>query len=470
MRPFQHSALIGAALIVSTVSFRTAATEPTVADSVPDRWMYISEHIQTLPTDDRWWQQLQDPLLDSLIVLGVERNFNLAAAMHRIGAARQAINSSKALYYPTVRASAGWTKNRSSGDMTPFATGASTIDYFSLGAQASWEVDLFGRVTAQVKQKKALYNASRADYAATMVSLSGEIARNYAMLRTYQSELAVAREHMVMQDSVLHIAMHRHEAGIASELDVAQAATIYYSTKATIPGLEASASSAINAIAVLLGEYPDAVRALLDTPGKLPRYDVTVGAGLPADLIRRRPDIVAAEYQLAASAMSIGIAKKDFLPVISLQGSIGTSAHRVKNMFSKESLTYSVAPTVSWTVFDGLGRRAAVESAREEMKASVEQYNMAVLTAMQEVDDAMLNYSAALRQVEALEEVVKRAEEAFTLALDLYRSGLTSFTNVADAQISFLQYSDSLAAAKGSALSALVSLYASLSGGWNEPK
>ncbi len=146
-----------------TVTAHAKAEVTTMADSLPDRWQYVSEYIQSLPSDDRWWNNLNDPLLDSLITLGIDRNFNLQAAIHRIGAARQAINQAKAQYYPQISVSGGWTKSRNSGNMTGRNTPAETIDYFSLGAAASWEVDLFGRITAQVKQKKALYNASRAD-------------------------------------------------------------------------------------------------------------------------------------------------------------------------------------------------------------------------------------------------------------------------------------------------------------------
>ncbi|MCM1484169.1 MAG: efflux transporter outer membrane subunit [Muribaculaceae bacterium] len=440
----------------------------TVADSVPDRWQYVSEYIQTLPSEDRWWQSFHDPVLDSLISLGIDNNFNLLTAMHRIGAARQAVNQAKSRYYPTISISGGWDKSRTSGEMTSPAGRSQTMSYFTAGADMTWEIDLFGRIRQQVNQKKQLYNASRADYAATMVSLCSEIARNYASYRMYQLELAVAHEHLESQDSVMHIAMYRHEAGLNSELDVAQAGTIYYSTKASIPTLESSAATAVNAISLLLGEYPGRVAAMLSRPAPLPDYRQIVATGMPVDLIRRRPDIVAAEYQLAASAMAVGVAKKDFLPVISLQASAGTSAHNLKNMFGKESLTYSIAPSISWTVFDGLSRRAAVESAKEELKISVDAYNLAVVTAVQEVDNAIILYTSAMHEVEALNDVVRSAQESFTLSLDLYRSGLTPFTNVADAQISFLQYADQLVVAQGNALTALINLYAALGGGWTQ--
>lgn len=469
MRPFS-TFLFLCAMFLSYGGLKAAATVPAaadVADSIPGRWQYISENMQTLPVDDRWWQTLGDRTLDSLIALGVERNFNVLAAIHRIEASRQAIRQARAGYYPTVNLSGGWTKTRTSGDMNGIGR-ATTMSYWNVGADVNWEIDVFGRVKARAAQAKARYRATRAEYAATMVSLCAEIARNYAALRTAQAQLAVARAHIESQDSVRHIAQARFEAELASKLDVEQANTIYYSTIATVPALEAEASTAINAIAMLIGEYPERVAARLSKPGPMPQFDHPVAVGMPAELLRRRPDIIEAECQLAVAAQSIGIAKKEFLPTLSLNGSLGTSAHSAKDLFSNRSLSYTIAPTLSWTLFDGMARKAALAEAREQMKASVDAYNMAILTAVQETDNAMASYNSAMKEAVLLEEVVVHARKAFELSFELYRSGLTSFTNVADAQISYLQYADNLAAAQGNALAALVGLYEALGGGWTE--
>lgn len=440
---------------------------PTLADSLPERWQYVSEYVQTLPADDRWWQTFNDPVLNRLIALGIDHNYNILTAIHRIEAARQAVKSAQSGYYPTIGVSAGWVANRQSGALISGGR-ATNMNYFNLGVSASWEADVFGRVTAKAKRAKTLYNASRADYAATMVSLCGEIALNYAQLRAVQARIAVAKAHIVLQDSVLKIASARFEAELNSKLDVEQASTTYYSTKASLPGLESQAAAAINALALLVGEFPEQIAAELSAPGPLPDYHQIVAVGMPTQLIRRRPDIVAAEYQLAAAAQNIGIAKKDFLPVLSIQGSLGTEAHKIGKLFSGKSFTYSIAPTLSWTVFDGFARRAAVASAREEMKASLDQYNLAILTAVQEADNAMASYKYALQEAELIDDVLTHAKKAFDLSLELYRSGLTSFTNLSTSQIAYLQYADSLVAARADALSALIRLYEALGGGWTE--
>lgn len=389
-------------------------TEPTIADSVPDRWQYVSEYVQTLPADDRWWQSFDDPTLDRLINLGIDNNYNLLTAVHRIEAARQTVRSARSGYYPNIGVTAGWNKSRSAGAISPGGR-PENVDYFSMGVSAGWEIDVFGRVSARTNRAKTLYNMSRADYAATMVSLCGEIALNYAQLRTAQARLAVARVHIRLQDSVMKIAEARFEAELNSKLDVEQAATTYYSTVASLPSLEASIATSINALALLVGEFPEQLAAELATPGPLPDYRQIVSVGVPMQLIRRRPDVVAAEYQLAASAQAVGIAKKDFLPTLSLQGSLGTEAHNMNKLFTGDSFTYSIAPTLSWTVFSGFARRAAVASAREEMKASLDQYNLAVLTAVQEADNAMASDKYAYKQTGLYEDVLAHAKKSFNL-------------------------------------------------------
>ncbi len=188
---------------------------------------------------------------------------------------------------------------------------------------------------------------------------------------------------------------------------------------------------------------------------------------MPMELLRRRPDIVEAEYSLAADAAALGIAKKDFLPTLTLQGSIGTTAHNAGDLFTKESFGYTVAPTLSWTIFDGMSRRAAVAQAREQMLGAIDAYNQAVVTAVQEVGNAMESYTNDLRYIDYLNKVVDSAHETLTLSIDLYKQGLSPFINVSDAQITLQQYSNQLVAARGQALTDLVTLYQALGGGWD---
>lgn len=452
------------------MAFPSQAQERFDADDMPSRWAYTTDFDQTVPTDDAWWRSFGDAMLDSLIAIGIDRNYDIAMAARRIEIARQGVRRAQAAYYPSVTANAGWTRARSSGAVVSPEIDASTSSYFGLGIDMNWEIDLFGKITARTRQEKASFKASRAQYAAMAVSITSKIASAYMRLRTLQGEKAVLQEHISSQKRVVEITEARFEAGISSMLDVAQAKTTYLSTEASITTLNTDIATAINTIGVLTGMFPEQIHAMLDTPRELPDFHQIVAVGVPMELLRRRPDVVEAEYTLAADAAALGIAKKDFLPTLSIAGSIGTQAHDAGDLFSDRSFTYSIAPTLSWTVFDGMARKAAVVSAREQMQVGIDNYNLTLLTAVQEVDNAMSQYVNSLHYIDLIEQVVEQAQKSFELSIDLYKKGLSSFINVSDAQIARLQYADELVSARGAALSALINLYQALGGGWSVEK
>lgn len=444
----------------------TTGIEAHLNDTLPSRWMYNEYFDQTIPTDDGWWKKFNDPVLDSLITIGVNNNYNVMMAARRMEVARLTMLEARSSYFPAFELDAGWTKARNSGALTSPVMPATNESYFSLGVNMSWQIDIFGKITSEVKAKKASWEASKAEYAGAMVSLCGEIATAYFQLRVYQAEELVANEHLLSQEKVVKITEARFECGLASMLDVSQARTVYHSTKATIPALTAGINTSYNALAVLLAVTPDYIRRLLATPRPLPSYMQMVATGMPMDLLRRRPDIVEAEKELAAYAAELGIAKKDFLPTLTLNGSIGTSAHKIGDMFSNDSFTYSIAPTLSWTIFDGLQRKYNVAMARENMELGIENYNLTVLNALQEVDNAMVNYLQTIQQIDELNIVVEESQRSLDLSLDLYKKGLSAFTNVVDAQLNYLSYTNSVIVAQGNALKDLVNLYEALGGGW----
>lgn len=460
-----HIWLTAAALLTALTVYGRDDTA-TLADSLPAQWLYEPAATQPFPTDDNWWKQLGDPLLDSLIAEGEQANLNLLQAERRIAIARQGINRARAAYWPSLSLSAGWNKARQSGDESAVVGRPVTVDYFSAGIDMQWEIDVFGKVRKSVEQQKASYRASRADYASVSVSVCAEIASSYIGLRSLQRQLEVTREHVEEQRKVMKITEARFETGLASMLDVSQARTVYYSTLASIETLRTSVATTVNALAVLTGTFPADMARRVNAPVGLPEATALVPKSVPSDLLRRRPDVVAAEAQLAASAAAVGVAKKDFLPTLSLQGSIGTAAHDFDDLMTHRSFTYAIAPKLSWTIFDGFARKAAVASAREEMLASIDAYNLTLLTAVQEVDDALVTYANAVSYEQSLRKVIEAAQTAAELSLDRYKQGLDAFINVAQAQISLLQYSNELVAARAQSLTALVTLYKALGGGW----
>lgn len=434
------------------------AAQRIAAPPIPERWTYSGVD-QTLPSDDRWWDGFGDAVLDSLVSMGEAANYDVVMALRRMEAAQAQIAAARAGYFPTVGVDAGYRRSRQSG---------ADMNMYSLGATASWQIDLFGKITAGVRQKKESYRASRADYAGTMVSVAASIASTYIQLRVLEAELEVAEGHISRQDTVASIARTRFECGLAPKTDLDQAEMILYSTRATVPGLRVSIRAAVNSLALLTATGTTDIEALLGRTGGLPDYRRIITAGVPAELLRRRPDIVAAEHNLAAAAAAAGIAKKEFLPTLAIEGSIGVESDGHGKFFSNRNLSYSVGPTLSWTVFDGLARRANAAVARLEEEALVEQYRQTVATAVNEVDNALCSYTEALRAIDDYDRADRAAGEFLRLALDLYTQGLSTFTDVANAQMSYLQYNNSLIAARGHALGALVDLYKALGGGYTE--
>jgi len=276
----------------------------------------------------------------------------------------------------------------------------------------------------------------------------------------------VLRRNAASQEAVVAITETRYKTGLVSKLDVAQAKSVYYSTLASIPIAEASVIQYLNTLAVLLGLYPQDVTEALNASRPLPDYMEPVGVGVPGELLLRRPDVRAAERQVNAQAALLGASKRDWLPSFFLNGSFGYASHDVKDMGKRGSMTWSIAPSMTWNIFTG-GRNLQEERLqRAKLDESIHQFNETVLTAMQEVDNAMSAYKNSIKQIVACREMLYQGKEAFELSLDLYKQGLTPFQNVLDAQRSLLTYENTLVKAKGYSLVCLVQMYQALGGGW----
>lgn len=465
---------ICAGLIVASAAGYCSGSTPDnyrkyLNDSLPQRWSYPADTGAGVPAESEdWWGTFNDPALDSLVSMGINNNYDLSMALHRSQIARNAIGQARAGWIPSIGLNAGWTKTRESGMLTSPHSHATGMSYFSAGLNASWEIDLFGKIASGVKAKKAGYMASKAEYAGAMVSVCAQIAATYVEIRMYQELLDIAQVHTENQMKIVNIAKARFETSLASKLDVAQALETYYSTTASIPMLENSINTSINALSVLTGESRERVSAMLSAqPSKMPNPFQMINTGVPMDLLRRRPDIAQAEMELAAYAAEIGIAKKDFLPTLTLEGAIGTSTHKAGNLFSNSSFTYSIAPTLSWTIFDGMSRKYALASARETFMSGIDNYNLTVMNAVAEADNAMSAYVHSLRHIDALSQVIAQNDEALRLAVERYKTSLSPMSDVVTAQLNSLAAESELISARGSAISALINLYEALGGGFD---
>lgn len=435
--------------------------------ALPEAWQETDSNFQqTLPVEDNWWRNFNDPVLDSLIDVAVKQNYSVQMAADRIAMAKANLRSEQGSYAPTFGLSAGWNRQQTSGNTSSLPQ--TTTQYADAALSMSWEIDVFGSIRNRVKAQKENFAASKEEYNAVMVSLCAQVATAYINLREMQQEMQVVMQNCLSQQAVVEITKKRYETGLVSKLDVAQAQSVYYSTKASLPSLEAGIIQYTNSLAILMGLYPQDVKYLMDAPRPLPDYIETVGIGIPANLLLRRPDIRSAERQVNAQAASLGASKSDWWPQVFVKGSIGFASHDIDKIANHNSLTYEIAPAISWNFFQGGKLAQATRLAKAQLDETVRQFNQTVLTSVQEVDNAMSAYKNSIKQIVALREVVNQGQQTLDLSLDLYKQGLTPFQNVLDAQRSLLSYENQLTQAKGSSLLYLIKLYQALGGGWSE--
>lgn len=342
---------------------------------------------------------------------------------------------------------------------------------YQIGFDAAWELDLWGKYRRGVESESAALLASVADYYTALVALNAEVARTYVLVRTFEMLIQQAESNAKVQEEALNIAQSRFRNGATSELDTTQAQSLLESTRASIPQLQISLAQARNALSTLLGQPAGAVDGLLGEPRDIPRVPVQVAVGVPADMLRRRPDIRAAEYQAAAQSARIGVAKADLYPSFTLFGTVGlqtTSGTPTpkSNFFSADSLFYSAGPRVSWA-FLNYGRitnSVRVQDAR--FQQLLVGYRETVLRAAQEVEDAVVGFLNAQKAQVFEQGAVKASQRSVEIAIVQYREGAVDFQRVLDAQRSLLQEQNSLTQINSSVATNLIALYKALGGGW----
>ncbi|HSI34237.1 MAG: efflux transporter outer membrane subunit [Phycisphaerae bacterium] len=414
-----------------------------------------------------WWTTFEDPTLNELVKVVHERNPTLQVAAVRVIEAQARRGIAAGLMFPQQQnAFGGYTKNQISSNQANFPGGATkTFDDFQLGAAAAWELDVWGRFRRGIEATDADVLAAVATYDDALVSLTGEVATEYVSIRILQERLAVTRANVEVQKRGLQIAETRFAGGTATELDRTQATVLLRDTEARIPDLEASIIQTQNRLCVLLGIPPKDLSEMLGDRA-IPITPATVAVGIPADLLRRRPDIRRAERTLAAQSARIGVAKADLYPSFSLVGDIRLSSETFSSLFEGESVQAFGGPTFRWAIFN-YGRvenNIRVEDAR--FQALIGAYEDIVLRAQSEVENSIAGYVGAGRQIGSLAESVKAAQRAVEVAEAQYRGGVADFTRVLTTQDALQTEQDRLVSARGAVALNLVSLYRAMGGGW----
>jgi NodT family efflux transporter outer membrane factor (OMF) lipoprotein len=410
----------------------------------------------------QWWSALSDPDLSNLIERAVAGNVDLKTAQARVREARARRGIAQAGLLPTLNAGGSATRSRASEQ-----TGSGeSRDLYRLGFDASWELDIFGRVRRSVEAAQGDLDASEADYHDVLVTLVAEVALNYVEARTLQTQLEVAEENLKTQRDTLQLTQWRFEAGLVSRLDVEQARSNLESTRAQLPNLRSAIEEAKNRLAALLGGFPGALEGQLGPRKPIPEAPVEIAIGVPAETLRRRPDVRRAERQLAAQTARIGVATADLYPTFSLPGSIGLEALTTNRFFNTANRAWSIAGSFAWPIFKGGAIRQNIEVQNALQEQALNQYEGTIRTALEEVENALVAYGEEQNRKQALAEATDAAQKSAELARNQYASGLIDFQSVLDAERSLLTFQDQLAQSRGQVTSNLISLYKALGGGW----
>ena len=439
---------------------------------MPNAWSVTAS--PTAEDLTRWWRKFDDPVLGQLVEQAAAANLDLAQAVARLRQAREALIVSQSGLLPTVSASSGFNRNetlRGGGttitlpDGTVTTTGAGGISSFSAGLDASYQLDLFGGVRRGVEASRAQYQAAGFDYATTLLSVESEVARNYVLARAYQAQLENAKASLAIQDDNLEIAGFRVQAGLATSVDVEQARASRAQTAASIPSIEQQYNAAVSRIGVLTGQAPGALKPMLATPKPIPNGPQTVGMGIPANVLRQRPDVRAAERNLAAATAQIGVAKAQLFPALNLSGSLDTNAGNIGGLF--ETITGGLFAGLSQAIFNGGRLNAQVRSSRAAADSAFAAYKSTVLTAMEDVENAVVALQSARERERQFGIAYDAANNSAILARSQYRSGLTDFTTLNTQEAALISARNGLVQARSDKATALIALYAALGGGWD---
>jgi multidrug efflux system outer membrane protein len=436
---------------------------PPQTIDVPEEFGEIEDPAFSRTEEDirTWWTVFEDPMLDELIEIAARDNRDLQIALAKVSEARARVDISRASRSPQV--SLGGGVAAADDAMTSYETRVRS----SVSAEASWELDVFGKIAAQIDSADAEFQATEEDMHDVQVSLFADVARAYLAVRSLQSQLEASERNIESQSTILKLTEARFRDGLASGLDVAQAKELLASSEAQVPTLRIRLSQEINTIALLIGTHPQALHQDLRTPESIPVPPATVGVGFPADRLRQRPDIRAAERRLAAQTANLGIAKADLYPAFSIGGSFGVSALDGESLFSAASRTFALGPSVRWNIFDGGKLRAQINVEDARLEQSILIYERTVLRAIEETETAMTAFIEQRIRVDAIERAAEAARETLRIASSLYKEGIIGFQELLDAQRRVLSVESEVSEARGLASQNLVSLYKALGGGWD---
>jgi NodT family efflux transporter outer membrane factor (OMF) lipoprotein len=440
-----------------------------------------------------WWTLFNDPVLNGLEQQLADANLDVAAASARLQQSRAQRRVVGAAQMPTLDGAASYDRERGSENgvlsllgVTPTQTqpqsasgsaplgvagmpgskGSPAYNLYQAGFDASWEIDLWGRVRRSVEAANAMSDASFEDRNAVLLSARAELARDYIDLRDTQALLKIAHENLDIANNALKLTQVRAHEGVTTDLDVSNASAQVENIESLIPMLESHCETSINAIGVLLGEEPGALHQTLADPSDVPALPAQIPIGFPSELVQRRPDIRKAEAQLHAATASIGVAKADFYPRISLNGSAGFQSLQLSSLASWASGQFVVGPSITMPIFEGGRLKGTLQLREAQQQEAAIAYKQTVLQAWREVDDALVLYDAEQRRRDRLAEAVSMNQRALAIAQQRYKAGALDYLDVLNVQKQLLDAQSNLEHSRMAAATNLVALCKALGGGW----
>ncbi len=465
MKPFFKKRFNQLTLGLSILSLTACVVGPDYVPpraAVPEQWHTTLNGQTARPMDlATWWTTFNDPQLSQLIQQAIANNLDLKVAFARINEARAQYGIAQASYYPFINSSGSTGENYN-------GVSDKRNGHYSLGLDATWEIDIFGRIARSVESAQASIEAMEANYHAVRVSLLGEVALNYVQMRTLQSRLQVATRNLTAQEGVYQLARWRWQAGLATKLDVEQALTSAEQLRAQLPPLKNQIAQNQHQLAVLLGVTPASLNAQLNNNQAIPAANLKIAIGIPADVLRQRPDIQQAERALAAQTAQIGVATAAMYPKLALSGSIGLDAIKASNFFTAAGLVDSLLGKLTFPIFNAGAIRQNIEVQNARQEQALVQYEATVLTALKEVENALIGVAQEQQRLQDLNRATQTAQRAVALAQNQYHSGLTDFQNVLQTQRTLLNLQDQRATSAGQVSTYMISLYKALGGGWKK--
>jgi NodT family efflux transporter outer membrane factor (OMF) lipoprotein len=434
---------------------------PPEPSTDPGQWQQPPEYGLVVSQADisEWWQVFDDPRLNELVNRGRSGNLDLDLARSRVREARAARGIETAARFPALTATGSAAKVKE-GDQP-------TAELYATDFDAAWELDIFGRVSRRIEASTADMQSSIEALRGVQVSLVAEIALNYVEVRSFQNRIRVAEANVEAQQKTLRVVTDRFELQLANSLEVEQAKSNLASSRSRLPPLESGLQQAMNRLAVLVGEKPGVLNNFLKEASPMPAAPPEIAIGIPADLIRRRPDIRKAERELAAQSARVGVATADLYPRFTFNGTLQFSAANASSLFDSMSRLLNIGPAFQWNIFNAGSVRSNINVQSERQNQALIQYEQTILQALEEVENAMVAYARELDRRESLKRAVAAVRKSSDLAESLYKDGLRDFIYVLDAQRGLFAAEDNLAVSNAEVTANLIRLYKALGGGWN---